>query len=58
MVQSLARELRSHMPRGQNLEYKQQNQYWNGFNKGFKNGPHQKNLKTRNFVLKRTIQNP
>ena len=44
-VQSLVRELRFHMPLGQ--ESKHQNKpYCNKFNKGFKNGPHWKKKKT------------
>ena len=44
-VQSLVRELRSHMPWGQKKRHK----YCNKFNKDFKNGPHQKkkNLKEK-----------
>ena len=43
-VQSLVRELKSHMPHGQNIKQKQ---HGNKFNKHFKNGPHQKNLKKK-----------
>ena len=43
-VQSLVRELKSHMPYGQK-------QCWNEFNKDFKNGPHQKkNLKKKQLL--------
>ena len=43
LVQPLVRELRSHMPHGQNIKQKQ---YCNKFNKNFKNDPHpQNNLK-------------
>ena len=44
-VQSLVGELRSHMPRGQKSQNIEQKQYGNKFNKGFKNGPHHRNLK-------------
>ena len=40
------RELRPHMPRGQNTKTKQK-QYCNQFNKDFKNGPHQKKKNKR-----------
>jgi len=43
-VQSLVGELRSHKPLGQKAKTKQK-QYYNKFNKDFKNGPYQKNLK-------------
>ena len=38
-VQSLVRELRFHMPLGQESKHKHK-PYCNKFNKGFKNGPH------------------
>ena len=41
-VQSLDRELRSHMPHHQKTKNIRQKQYCNKFNKDFKNGPHQK----------------
>ena len=46
-VQSLVKELRSHMPRGQKnkTEAIKQKQYCNKFNKAFKNGPHKKILR-------------
>ena len=37
-VQSLIGELRSHMPRGQKNQNVTQKQYYNKFNKNFKNG--------------------
>ena len=43
-VQSLVGELRSHKPLGQKAKTKQK-QYYNKFNKYFKNSPYQKNLK-------------
>ena len=43
-VQSLVGELRSHKPLGQKAKTKQK-QYYNKFNKDFKNSPYQKNLK-------------
>ena len=45
-VRSLLRELRSHMPRGQENQNIKQKQYCNKFNKDFKSGPHQKNKQT------------
>ena len=50
-VQSLVWELRSYMPRSQNIRQKQ---YFNKFNKDFKNGPHENNLKKeteRDYVV-------
>ena len=48
-VQSLVRELRSHIPRGKkNPKNIKQKQYCNKLNKHLKNGPHQKNLKEKN----------
>ena len=44
-VQSLVKELRSHMPRGQ--KNRKQKQYSNKFNKDFKNGPYKKIFKRR-----------
>lgn len=43
-VQSLVRELRSHMPRDQKPKYEIKKQYCNKFNEDFKYGSHQKNL--------------
>ena len=44
-VQSLVEELRSHIPKSQNIK---QGEYCNKFNKDFKNGPHKKrNLKKK-----------
>ena len=37
-------------PKNQNIKQNQQNQYRNKFNKDFKNGPHQKNLKKRKII--------
>ena len=39
-VRFLVGELRSHMPRGQKNQNIKQKQYYNKFNKDFKNGPH------------------
>ena len=56
-IQSLVRELRSHLPRGQKKPKNiKQNQYCNKFNKDFKNGPHQKNLKKKK-ISNKGIQN-
>ena len=44
-VQFLVRELRSHMPQAKKPKHIRQKQYCNKFNKDFKNGPHEKNLK-------------
>ena len=33
----------------------EQKQYWNKFNKDFKNGPHQKNLKKNNIAISCTV---
>ena len=52
-VQSLVREMRPHMPRGQKAKPKQK-QSCNMFNKDFKNGPHEKILK-KDFL--NTFQN-
>ena len=41
-VQSLVREMRSHMPHGQKYQNIKQKQYCNKFNEDFKNGPHKK----------------
>ena len=41
-VQSLVREMRSHMPHGQKYKNIKQKQYCNKFNEDFKNGPHKK----------------
>ena len=46
-VQSLVRELRSHMSRGKINQNIKQKQYYNKFNKDFKNGPHQKKKKKK-----------
>ena len=46
-VQSLVRELRFHMPLGQESKHKHK-PYCNKFNKGFKNGPHWEKKK-KNF---------
>ena len=51
-VESLVVELRSHMPCGQKPKHKQQKQYCNKFNKDFKNGQHQKNLKKNKSLVK------
>ena len=50
-VQSLVGELRFHMPRGPPENKTKQKQYFNTFNKDFKNGPPQKKkiLKNQNF---------
>ena len=44
------RELRSLMPRSQNNQNIKQKQYYDKFNKDFKNGPHQENLKKKNSL--------
>ena len=55
-VRSLVRELRSHTAQGQkNPKHKQQKQYYNKFNKDFRNGPHPKKKK-RNEILERRGQ--
>ena len=46
-VSSLVGELRSHMPPVQKTRNIKQKQYCNKFNKDFKNGPYQKNLKKK-----------
>ena len=46
-VRLLFGKLRSHMPCGQKNQSIKQKQYWNEFNKDFKNGSHQKSLKKK-----------
>ena len=49
-VQSMVKELRSHIPCGKNPEHKQK-QYCSKFNKDFKNGPYEK--KRERKILKK-----
>ena len=53
-VQSLVREMRSHMPRGQKYQNIKHKQYCNKFNEDIKNGPHKKKkiLKKKNSPAK------
>ena len=53
-VQSLVRELIPHAlwSKDQNIKQKQ---HWNKFNKGFKNGPHQKKKKNLKKKKKRSL---
>ena len=50
-VQSLVREVGSHMPHGQKNQGIQQEQYCDKFIGDFKNVPHQKNLKKKKISL-------
>ena len=60
-VQSLAKELRSHILHSQEKKKKthqniKQKQYCNKFNKDFKNDPHQKKKKNDKATLKKKVK--
>ena len=61
-VQSLAKELRSHILHSQKKKNKKkkqnikQKQYCNKFNKDFKNDPHQKKKKNDKATLKKKVK--
>ena len=52
-VQSLVRELRSHMPLGQKTETWKQKSYCNKFSEDFKHGPQKKSLQKYIYIYKR-----